>query len=310
MEGWLNHVQGSMKLLELRGTGQLESRRGLELFTLIRMQIVSQGPRKVPTTLTDINYKVISNIFYKRRISPEVAALSEIAWSRRNNQTQALEEFLRILIQLGELSADIHGIFKDEKDRAAEDPEPFIKRALYLDADLVSWSMSLSPPWRYNVIATPAHLRSKSDAYSYYYGDTYNTFNSVGFASGWNNYCQTRIVIQEIVRSLCMRSMGSVTADISQKTMILANTISRQMINSICASVPYHFNSGEVGVGLAFRLLWPIFITANCGATTPEIKDWAMKTLDLIGNTTGIQQALMMSQAVKKGHTMTLIPGT
>ncbi|KAJ5988362.1 C6 zinc finger domain protein [Penicillium waksmanii] len=249
MEGWLNHVQGSMKLLELRGTEQLESKRGLELFTLIRMQI-------------------------------------------------------------GELSADIQGIFKDGQDRAAEDPEPFIKRALYIDADLVSWSMSLSPPWRYNVIATPAHLQSKSDAYTCYYGDTYYMFNSVGFASGWNNYCQTRIVIQEIVRSLCMRSMGSVTADISQKTMALANTISIQMIGSICASVPYHFNSGEVGVGLAFRLLWPIFITANCGATTPEIRDWAMKTLDLIGNTTGIQKALMMSQAVKKGHTMALIPGT
>ncbi|KAJ5750816.1 hypothetical protein N7533_007844 [Penicillium manginii] len=253
---------------------------------------------------------MISNIFYKRRISTSVAALSEIAWSRRNDQTQALEEFLRILIQLGELSADIHGAYKDGGDRAAENPGPFIRRALYLDADLVSWSMSLSPPWRYNVMNTPAHLRSKIDSYSYYYGDTYHLFNSVSFASGWNNYYQTRIVIQEIVRSLCMRTVGSGMADTSHKTIAMANTISRQMIHSICASVPYHFNSGEVGVGVAFRLLWPLFITANCGATTPEIKDWVMKTLELVGNTAGIQQALMMSQSVKKGHNIALIPGT
>jgi hypothetical protein len=55
IEGWLNHVQGSMKLLELRGTGQLESRRGLELFTLIRMQIVSQWVRILFKIITDLN---------------------------------------------------------------------------------------------------------------------------------------------------------------------------------------------------------------------------------------------------------------
>lgn len=54
MEGWLNHVEGSMKLLESRGTGQLGSKRGLELFTLVRMQIVSQRLQtilKIPTEL-------------------------------------------------------------------------------------------------------------------------------------------------------------------------------------------------------------------------------------------------------------------
>ena len=38
--GWKNHVQGAIKLLELRGVEQLNSRAGLELFTTVRFQSV------------------------------------------------------------------------------------------------------------------------------------------------------------------------------------------------------------------------------------------------------------------------------
>lgn len=41
MDGWLNHVQGAMRLLEIRGVEQLDSDLGLELFTTVRFQHVS-----------------------------------------------------------------------------------------------------------------------------------------------------------------------------------------------------------------------------------------------------------------------------
>lgn len=37
---WLNHVDGAMKLLELRGSAQLAGRVGLEMFSQLRLQIV------------------------------------------------------------------------------------------------------------------------------------------------------------------------------------------------------------------------------------------------------------------------------
>lgn len=40
MDGWLNHVHGAMRLLELRGVEQLNSNVGVELFTTIRLQNV------------------------------------------------------------------------------------------------------------------------------------------------------------------------------------------------------------------------------------------------------------------------------
>ncbi len=41
MHGWVNHVRGAIKLLELRGEKQLASAVGMELFTVVRLQSVS-----------------------------------------------------------------------------------------------------------------------------------------------------------------------------------------------------------------------------------------------------------------------------
>lgn len=37
---WLNHVDGAMKLLEMRGLAQLAGPVGLEMFSQLRLQIV------------------------------------------------------------------------------------------------------------------------------------------------------------------------------------------------------------------------------------------------------------------------------
>lgn len=37
---WLNHIEGGVKLIEIRGFEQLHHQAGLELFTQIRIQIV------------------------------------------------------------------------------------------------------------------------------------------------------------------------------------------------------------------------------------------------------------------------------
>lgn len=41
VHGWVNHVRGAIKLLELRGEKQLASAVGIELFTVVRLQSVS-----------------------------------------------------------------------------------------------------------------------------------------------------------------------------------------------------------------------------------------------------------------------------
>jgi hypothetical protein len=49
------------------------------------------------------------------------------------------------------------------------------------------------------------------------------------------------------------------------------------------------------------RLIWPLFVASDCVESEPKMKKWIMQTLDKIGYTTGIQQALMLSQLVRAG---------
>ena len=53
MHGWVNHVRGAIKLLELRGEKQLISAVGMELFTVVRLQSVSYRVVPMYSRLTE-----------------------------------------------------------------------------------------------------------------------------------------------------------------------------------------------------------------------------------------------------------------
>lgn len=299
---WLHHVKGATRLLELRGVKQLETTAGLELFTLIRMQIVRNAScRFFLTVLTCDCLQAISNIFYRNKSSPEIAKLSKAAKAYRDSKSQGIENFIDILVRVGDLSVEIEDAYT--KRNSIDDPAFFIRKALNLDTDLVSWALSTDPTWRYEIIEAPDHT------YHSTYGDRYHVYPTVGVASMWNNYRQTRIIVHEIIRSMCKRTLEMGNSPESQQTMLQSIVVNNLMAEDICASVPYHFTSGEVGFGGVFRLLWPLFIAAEYAGSTPSMKDWIFQALRTIGNTMGIQQALMMSRFVKEGHVLTPIPG-
>ncbi|KAJ5811308.1 hypothetical protein N7474_007609 [Penicillium riverlandense] len=246
-------------------------------------------------------FQAISNIFYKSKSSPEIAKLSKAAMAYRDSKSRAIENFLDILVRVGDLSVEIDDTYT--KRHSIGDPAVFIRKALHLDTDLISWALSTDPTWRYEIIEAPEHT------YHSTYSDKYHVYPTVGVASMWNNYRQTRIILHEIIRSMCMRKLELGNSPESQQTMLQSIVINNLMAEDICASVPYHFTSGEVGFGGVFRLLWPLFIAADYAGSTPRMKHWVFQTLRTIGNTMGIQQALMMSLFVKEGHALDLIPG-
>lgn len=299
---WLNHVRGAMKLLELRGVKQLESTAGLELLTLIRMQVVRNASCRFSLTVLTCDFlQAISNIFYRNKSSPEIAKLSKAARAYRDSKSQGIENFIDILVRVGNLSVEIEDTYT--KRNPVGDPASFIRKALHLDTDLVSWALSTDPAWRYEIIEAPDHT------YHSTYSGRYHAYPTVGVASMWNNYRQTRIIVHEIIRSMCMRTLEMRNSPESQQTMLQSIVINNLMAEDICASVPYHFTSGEVGFGGVFRLLWPLFIAAEYAGSTPKMKDWVCQTLRTVGNIMGIQKALMMSRFVKEGHVLNLIPG-
>ncbi|OKL60877.1 hypothetical protein UA08_03736 [Talaromyces atroroseus] len=288
MHAWMNHVRGATKLLELRGIDQLDSHTGLELFTLVRLQ------------------NAISSVFFRSTShrSPKIAALSNIARSKRDEHHQPIEHLYNILIGLNDLSLEV--------DDAHLQPDPvrnlesLIQTALHLDADLRSWTMSLGSSWRYTVVENPHSCLQNSPIHV----DKYHVYSDVNIASMWNHYRQTRIVLNEMIKSMSLRLWELQRSPECEQTLYQSSAIIEQVVGDLCASIPYHFTTGEAGFGGTIRLLWPLFIAGNCTGTDSASKEWSLQTLDIIASATGVQQAVGMAQLLRKGDALGIIPRT
>ncbi|KAL3449609.1 hypothetical protein BJX65DRAFT_294632 [Aspergillus insuetus] len=289
--GWKDHAQGAAKLLELRGEEQLNSPVGLELFTIVRFQ------------------NVISSVFLRlgSRIhnSPTIAALSQIARSKRNEHTRSIETLYNMLIELNDIAIEV-----DEAHLQSdlEKQQLLIERSILLDAHLQAWMTSLSTAWSYRVIDDPRSHLPKS-TYPPIYDNRYHIYHGISIATMWNNYRQTRIVLHEMIRMMALRRWRLQKLPQYQQIIYQSTGIIEHMAGDICDSIPYYFISGEVGFGSIYRVLWPLFIAGRCAAAGSAAKEWATQILDLIGNITGIQQAIGMSHLLKQQKPASVIPG-
>ncbi|KAJ5149185.1 hypothetical protein N7448_000763, partial [Penicillium atrosanguineum] len=281
MDRWANHINGAMRLIELRGSKQLETPAGLELFSQIRIQIA------------------ISNIFYKRYSSQIMIQLSKVARTYHDRKSQVTDSFYDIITRVGDLSAMISDSVPNS---SSSNPALFIQKALHLDADLVAWAMSIDPTWHYTVVkASPVSINDDGQIYHNIYGDTYHMYRTLGLASLWNNYRLIRIMLRKIIGSTCKSKLKQGYCPETRSTIAQGIIIIQQMAEGVCASVPYHFASDEIAVGGLMRLIWPLFVASDCIESEPKMKKWILQTLDRIGYTTGIQQAFMMSKLARAG---------
>ncbi|KAJ5950096.1 hypothetical protein N7454_001680 [Penicillium verhagenii] len=290
MDRWLNHVKGGMRLLELRGVDQLNTTAGVELFTTVRLQTA------------------ISGVFFRHNgyNTPSIAAISQVARTRRDAITQPIEDFYNTLIQFNDLAGEVN---EDCSNFTVENIGSYIGRALRLDADLRSWAMSLGPDWSFTTVTEPNFNRSDDTQFPMN-GGKYHIYNNVNLASMWNHYRQTRIVLHEMIRVLALYLSKLRETSECQHTILASAAISNQMVDDVCSSVRYHFMSDEARFGGAVRLLWPLFLAAGVRDLNPEIKEWIIKILSLISKAMGIQQAAVMSQLLREGRLTNLIPGT
>ncbi|PYH67976.1 Zn(II)2Cys6 transcription factor [Aspergillus vadensis CBS 113365] len=233
--------------------------------------------------------------------------LVELRGMEQLNSSTGLELFRLVRLQ------NLHDLSIEVDDAALADDSIdtlsiLVSKALHLDTDLRSWAMSLGPQWQYSVVDT--HSNPTSRPQFPLHSDTYHVYKAVGVVSMWNHYRQTRIIIHEMIRSMALRLWGlQGTSECQQIVFDSIDTI-KQMTDDICASVPYHFVSGEVTFTAVVRLLWPLFVAGDCASSEPATKEWIVRTLEHIGDTTGIQQALGMAKMLRNGHTRSFIPGT
>jgi hypothetical protein len=142
------------------------------------------------------------------------------------------------------------------------------------------------------------------------YGGKYHVYQDAFVASMWNHYRQTRIVVNEMIRSMSARLWEIDRAPECQQTMIQSIATIKQMGDDICNSISYCFKNSRTIFAAALLVLWPLFIAAKSMGTEPSTREWILLTLERIGSMTGIQQAINMSNFIKQGAKLPIIPGT
>ncbi|KAJ5606209.1 C6 zinc finger domain protein [Penicillium lagena] len=242
-------------------------------------------------------YEALGHIYYKQYAPPFIVQLSKEAAAHHHSGFEEIENFFDILVQVSNLSAEIRATAS--KSSSIGNPAPFIQKAFQLDIDLVSWATSVNSASRYTTVSAPSTKKHDYEHRSVY-GESYHVYPNVGIASMWTNYRLTRIIIHEIIGSIYARLLKSGGLPEDRLMALRSIAISRQMAEDICASVPYHFDSGDVAVGSVFRLIWPLFVASDCVGTVPTMKRWIVQTLEKIGHSTGIQQALTMARLVRE----------
>ncbi|PYH92967.1 hypothetical protein BO71DRAFT_356319 [Aspergillus ellipticus CBS 707.79] len=287
-ERWMKHMDGAAQLIELRGLRQVEGAAGLHLFTQLRAQ------------------NVLSRIYQERYCSPILAQLTQEAPKYRDPNYRTIDRLGILVIRLSSLCAAI-------KDGTINRPTEIIRLSLSLDAEFISTLLSIPPTWVYSTIEVPqfeGERRMQS-----VWGNRFHIYGNLTISSAWNNYRSARLVIHELIITAAksLRNSSYTNSRIEQESLVIqSERTCHQIVEDICASVPFHLGATAENVGCGgnagaptgaggITVVWPLLIAANSGFASPALRKWVMDCLDKIGHSLGINQALAVAQLLRDG---------
>lgn len=244
----------------------------------------------------------MGNLYKKERTPSWLLDLSKEALKHRGDTgDQVLDYFFRILVEVGDLVAIIN-------ESAFAHPARLLKRALTLDADLITWAMSIDPNWKYTVVKVKK-TEEENDTLHPIYSNHYHVYPNTTVSMAWNHYRFIRIILQGIIGYLYdthFQDSGGRGSHIESERHSTA--VSQQLAEDICASVPYHLgmtgSSDGSTLGIPFaggvvRLMWPLFIASDCRGASPKMRAWIAQCLEKIGHGVGVNMAVTMSHILR-----------
>ncbi|KAM0253653.1 hypothetical protein ACHAQJ_007165 [Trichoderma viride] len=226
IDRWVNHMDGATRLIEVRGSEQLARQEGLDMFTQLRAQVN------------------LSRIYQERYSSPVFTKLTEEVQRDRTPDDQILDRLSNVVTRLTDFCADV-------KNRHIVEAREIIRTALNIDTELVSLLISVPPLWGYTSVKVPM-INGKPITQAVW-GDTHHVYHSISASSMWNNYRSARVIIQELIIDTVRDLENSGNNDVSSpQRNSLANQARQtalQLVEDICASVPYNLGIGMEGIG-------------------------------------------------------------
>ncbi|RAL05170.1 Zn(II)2Cys6 transcription factor [Aspergillus ibericus CBS 121593] len=301
IDNWTNHINGAAALLELRGVEQLQEEQGLQLFLQLRYQII------------------ISCLQRQARVPDTVLECARVAMFLRPHSVAYGDRLITTMGRLSNLRADIN-------EKALTDRKKMLEEAYSIEAELMSWLMSLPEIFAYTTVEDP---NPRFGWGPQPYNNRYHVYSDFWVCNSWNQYRIVRIIVCDLILT-CIRELNAgspLSPDLANHTAQIRNT-ARQLASDVCASVPFHFSDSalrlatglngtgaldEVPIQQGFirgmLLLWPLAMAGATRGKHHPLRKWVLECFHLIGNDMGIDQALALVEMWKndEGQFDTLI---
>ena len=232
-----------------------------------------------------------------RYTSPILTHLTGEARQYRSPDFQVLDDLGLAIIRVGNFCAAV-------RDRTITQPSKIIRSALDLDADLASILHSVPDSWAYSIVELPEFKQERT--MHAVWGDKFHLYRNLTVSTAWNNYRSARLILHELIlNTVQVCSSDIIDQQTRQALLNQSQEKSRQIVQDICASVPYHFGTTAGGAAPTMSggitMVWPLLVAATSKFASPELREWVMSCLDKIGHYLGINQALASARLLRDG---------
>ncbi|KAL1963579.1 hypothetical protein VTN77DRAFT_8024 [Rasamsonia byssochlamydoides] len=290
INSWVEHANGAMALLELRGAGQLSRECGLQMFNALRNEILigcMQRRTNIPPSLIEL--------------SKQVAA----AASQMSPVAVCADRLTQVIAKLCNLRVDIH-------NQVIVDSAEILSIAFAIDSELEAFVSDLPPNFSYTIgtriDGRPFRVSEHYDLSPY--NGYFHIYESLWMCNIWNNYRSSRILVNELIlaglRSLAARAVPVSKSSVFRDQCRSIRDLVRQLAADICCTVPYLFgvvDSEKEEVQNAsiikstaggFTLLFPLYVAASVDGYLSPTYTWVVNCFTIIARAVGIDTALTL----------------
>ncbi|PYH67893.1 C6 transcription factor [Aspergillus vadensis CBS 113365] len=275
------HLKGVASILDIRGVGLVQSRPGLQMFrqTLLCISV----------TCLMRSFRIPMGLVKLHRHTAAYMDTDDPAW-----------KLSEIMISLSYFRAQI-------KCRTLYDPEKMIAYAKDIDRSLCSLTDNMPEDWQFHVVNSAKTSKQVM-------GTQFHKYSDAWVAGVWNNVRTCRLLLHQEIKQQMENFLDTSLFDSVQYQHSVI--IMQQLVSDICASVPQYCgdlpvisgslsdtqtdSNGIPAVAGIYLLFWPLLYAGQMASSEYQ-RDWIIDRMHYIGETTGIQQAFVFEDILKRG---------
>ena len=221
------------------------------------------------------------------------------------------DRLVRRIIQIPNLRVAAHNIGRGPMDENTPGKvRELLQRVIDLDESALDWSKTVPSSWASTKIGhVSCPPNDRPDTWDFYPGDVY-VYSDMWIANTWNLYRWSRLVLQIFVIRLATWLQLLVPLDSGPEFQRRAE-VTKNLVNDICASVPYSLGYARRLDGKAralkdeessplnaiggYTTLAPLAMATVIDGVPPEQRLWLRGRLAYIGREKGISRGTLLA---------------